>query len=149
MFSPQEKNPAIFISLSGCFGNWITSRLLPSLVGFMFPLFFNFFLKVFAAAVLPLEVAGTFSSLYWLDFRKEIPSQCCSGILRLQSLCGYTCVTLLAASFGKIFKLHSILQLTRWVADSFLWPFPSGDSKAQICGCFLVCRFWLIFCNAY
>lgn len=114
------------------FWELITSRLLPSLVGVMFPLFFNFFLKVLAAAVLPLEVAGTFSSLYWLILGKKYLPTAVQGILWLpQSLCGYTCVTLLAASFGKIFKLHSILQLTRWVADSFPLTFPAVTLKLK------------------
>ena len=76
---------------------------------------FLFFLQVLAAAVLPLEVAGTFSSLYWLTLgkKKYLPTAVL-GILRLpQSLCGYTWVILLASSFGKNFKLLSILQLTR------------------------------------
>lgn len=128
----SREKPGYFYFLIGMFWELITSRLLPSLVGFMFPLFFNFFLKVLAAAVLPLEVAGTFSSLYWLTLGKKYLPTAVQGILRLpQSLCGYTCVTLLAASFGKIFKLHSILQLTRWVADSFLLTFPVVTLKLK------------------
>lgn len=128
----SREKPGYFYFLIGMFWELITSRLLSSLVGFMFPLFFNFFLKVLAAAVLPLEVTGTFSSLYWLTLGKKYLPNAVQGILRLpQSLCGYTCVTLLAASFGKIFKLHSILQLTRCVADSFLLTFPVVTLKLK------------------
>ena len=80
-------------------------------------------------AVFAFVGSVTSFSLYWLVLGEKYPPSALPGILRLsQTFYGYVCSMFLAPSCGRILVcLPSILQSTRWSADSLRFAFPKAE----------------------